>query len=294
MCGIVGAAARRDIVPVLIEGLRRLEYRGYDSCGVAAASTRARSIWCSTVSRVNDLAAKAKEHARRHRHRAHALGDARRAADRERAPASSRAARSRWSTTASSRTTTSCAPSCRRKGYRFESQTDTEVIAHLVHSLYAGRPARRGAARREAAGRRLRHRGGREERARHAWSARAPAARWSSASARREFPRLRRAGARRHHRPHRLPRGRRRRRHRPATAGAWSMRDGRAVDARGAHRQDQRRGGRARAVPAFHAEGDLRAAARGGRHAGERRRRSAPELFGAEADADARRHRARC
>ena len=35
MCGIVGAAARRDIVPVLIEGLRRLEYRGYDSCGVA-------------------------------------------------------------------------------------------------------------------------------------------------------------------------------------------------------------------------------------------------------------------
>ena len=35
MCGIVGAAARRNIVPVLIEGLRRLEYRGYDSCGVA-------------------------------------------------------------------------------------------------------------------------------------------------------------------------------------------------------------------------------------------------------------------
>ena len=35
MCGIVGAAARRDIVPVLIEGLRRLEYRGYDSAGVA-------------------------------------------------------------------------------------------------------------------------------------------------------------------------------------------------------------------------------------------------------------------
>src|SRR6185503_17524336 len=36
MCGIVGAAARRNIVPVLIEGLKRLEYRGYDSCGVAA------------------------------------------------------------------------------------------------------------------------------------------------------------------------------------------------------------------------------------------------------------------
>ena len=35
MCGIVGAIAQRDIVPVLVEGLRRLEYRGYDSAGVA-------------------------------------------------------------------------------------------------------------------------------------------------------------------------------------------------------------------------------------------------------------------
>ena len=35
MCGIVGAVAEFDIVPVLLEGLRRLEYRGYDSCGVA-------------------------------------------------------------------------------------------------------------------------------------------------------------------------------------------------------------------------------------------------------------------
>ena len=35
MCGIVGAVSTRNIVPVLIEGLKRLEYRGYDSCGVA-------------------------------------------------------------------------------------------------------------------------------------------------------------------------------------------------------------------------------------------------------------------
>ena len=35
MCGIVGAVAQRDVVPVLIEGLRRHEYRGYDSAGVA-------------------------------------------------------------------------------------------------------------------------------------------------------------------------------------------------------------------------------------------------------------------
>ena len=35
MCGIVGAAADRDIVPILLEGLRKLEYRGYDSAGIA-------------------------------------------------------------------------------------------------------------------------------------------------------------------------------------------------------------------------------------------------------------------
>ena len=35
MCGIVGAVAERNVVPILIEGLRRLEYRGYDSAGIA-------------------------------------------------------------------------------------------------------------------------------------------------------------------------------------------------------------------------------------------------------------------
>src|SRR5438128_10256655 len=35
MCGIVGAVSTKNIVPILIEGLKRLEYRGYDSCGVA-------------------------------------------------------------------------------------------------------------------------------------------------------------------------------------------------------------------------------------------------------------------
>src|ERR1051325_2633147 len=38
MCGIVGAVATRDVVPILIEGLRRLEYRGYDSAGVAGVN----------------------------------------------------------------------------------------------------------------------------------------------------------------------------------------------------------------------------------------------------------------
>jgi len=35
MCGIVGAIAERNVVPILLEGLRRLEYRGYDSAGIA-------------------------------------------------------------------------------------------------------------------------------------------------------------------------------------------------------------------------------------------------------------------
>ncbi|HDR9383127.1 TPA: glutamine--fructose-6-phosphate aminotransferase, partial [Burkholderia multivorans] len=60
MCGIVGAVAQRNIVPVLIEGLRRLEYRGYDSCGVAVleadAPKRARS-----VARVADLDAQVRD-----------------------------------------------------------------------------------------------------------------------------------------------------------------------------------------------------------------------------------------
>ena len=54
MCGIVAGASLRDIVPVMLEGLRRLEYRGYDSCGVAVLKgskiERARS-----VARVKDL-----------------------------------------------------------------------------------------------------------------------------------------------------------------------------------------------------------------------------------------------
>ena len=44
MCGIVGAVAQRDIVPVLLEGLKRLEYRGYDSCGVAVHQQGRRAV----------------------------------------------------------------------------------------------------------------------------------------------------------------------------------------------------------------------------------------------------------
>ena len=55
MCGIVGAVSTRNIVPILVQGLQRLEYRGYDSCGVAVhvgGLQRARS-----TSRVAELLA---------------------------------------------------------------------------------------------------------------------------------------------------------------------------------------------------------------------------------------------
>src|ERR1043165_9434860 len=59
MCGIVGAASRRDIVPILVEGLRRLEYRGYDSAGVAVVNNSAVKR-VRAAGRVAELASQAK------------------------------------------------------------------------------------------------------------------------------------------------------------------------------------------------------------------------------------------
>ena len=138
MCGIVGAVAQRNIVPVLIEGLRRLEYRGYDSCGVAVLANgephRARS-----VARVADLDDQVRE--------THLEGI-------------TGIAHTRWATHGApvtdnahpifSRNSLALVHNgiienyealremLRGKGYEFVSQTDTEVIAHLVHSLYQG------------------------------------------------------------------------------------------------------------------------------------------------------------
>jgi glucosamine--fructose-6-phosphate aminotransferase (isomerizing) len=136
MCGIVGAAARRDIVPTLVEGLRRLEYRGYDSCGVALLHDGGIGL-VRTVSRVSDLASRLK-------HTAGTTG----------------IAHTRWATHGAPATENAhpivsrgdiavvhngiienheaLRAELQKQGYRFESQTDTEVIAHLVHSLYGG------------------------------------------------------------------------------------------------------------------------------------------------------------
>ena len=55
MCGIVGAVAQRDVVPILIEGLRRLEYRGYDSAGVAVLNGTGAIKRLRTVGKVRML-----------------------------------------------------------------------------------------------------------------------------------------------------------------------------------------------------------------------------------------------
>ncbi len=55
MCGIVGAVAQRDVVPILIEGLRRLEYRGYDSAGVAVLNGTGTIKRLRTVGKVRML-----------------------------------------------------------------------------------------------------------------------------------------------------------------------------------------------------------------------------------------------
>src|SRR4051812_1085131 len=56
MCGIVGAVAQRDVAPILLEGLRRLEYRGYDSAGMAIIDTHQQIQRHRAVGKVKELA----------------------------------------------------------------------------------------------------------------------------------------------------------------------------------------------------------------------------------------------
>src|SRR5262245_50908173 len=136
MCGIVGAAARRDIVPVLIEGLRRLEYRGYDSCGVALVRDGGIGL-TRTVSRGSGLRAQVKgstgvtgvAHTRWATHGAPATENAHPLLSRgEIAVVHNGIIENHDELRAE----------LKARGYEFASQTDTEVIAHLIHSLYQG------------------------------------------------------------------------------------------------------------------------------------------------------------
>ncbi|WP_159016647.1 glutamine--fructose-6-phosphate transaminase (isomerizing) [Cognatiluteimonas profundi] len=137
MCGIVGAIADRDVVPVLIEGLKRLEYRGYDSAGIAVVTEdRVRRV--RRTGRVSEMESAAKAE-----HFTSSLG----------------IGHTRWATHGGV-TEDNAHPHIshgelalvhngiienheqqrerlRGLGYTFESQTDTEVIAHLIHHYRA-------------------------------------------------------------------------------------------------------------------------------------------------------------
>ncbi|TFZ43206.1 glutamine--fructose-6-phosphate transaminase (isomerizing) [Stenotrophomonas maltophilia] len=135
MCGIVGAIADRDVVPVLIEGLKRLEYRGYDSSGIAVIDQGERRDVrrVRRTGRVSEMAT---------------------AAEAEGFTAVLGIGHTRWATHGGV-TEANAHPhishgvalvhngiienheeqreKLRALGYSFESQTDTEVIAHLIH-----------------------------------------------------------------------------------------------------------------------------------------------------------------
>ena len=138
MCGIVGAASHKNIVDVLVEGLRRLEYRGYDSCGFAVindADTKHPIARARTTARVSELADQGKEFQG-------TLG----------------IAHTRWATHGKPDTQNAhphisndliavvhngiienyeaLRAELKTAGYVFTSETDTEVIAHLIHREY--------------------------------------------------------------------------------------------------------------------------------------------------------------
>jgi len=138
MCGIVGAVADRNVVPVLIEGLKRLEYRGYDSAGIAVLNRGKRLIRQRTVGKVRGL----EEALQQDPFDGH-LG----------------IAHTRWAThgVPSERNAhphisrdglaivhngiienyEELREQLKRSGYEFSSDTDTEVIAHRVHFNHA-------------------------------------------------------------------------------------------------------------------------------------------------------------
>jgi glucosamine--fructose-6-phosphate aminotransferase (isomerizing) len=137
MCGIVGAVARENVVPILIEGIRRLEYRGYDSSGLAVVNGSLQRL--VSTARVADLAAQAEA--------THISG-------------TTGISHTRWAThgaptPANAHPHTShdeiavvhngiienfeaLRDRLQQQGYRFITQTDTEVIAHLIHANYHG------------------------------------------------------------------------------------------------------------------------------------------------------------
>lgn len=142
MCGIVGAVAQRNITPILIEGLKRLEYRGYDSCGVAlhVEGRLARSRSTSRVAELeNQIAGSGLEgftgiaHTRWATHGAPASHNAH-----PHFSPTEEGARIALVHNGIIENHDELRSELTGLGYVFTSQTDTEVIAHLVDHMYNG------------------------------------------------------------------------------------------------------------------------------------------------------------
>ncbi len=146
MCGIVAAVSTQNIVPILVQGLQRLEYRGYDSCGVAVYAgglKRARS-----TARVAELQAQVSAehleggtgiaHTRWATHGAPAVHNAHPHFSHGTGDVGDKAGRVALVHNGIIENHEELRRTLQAKGYVFNSQTDTEVIVHLVDSLYDG------------------------------------------------------------------------------------------------------------------------------------------------------------
>jgi len=153
MCGIVGGVSTRNIVPVLVQGLQRLEYRGYDSCGVAVHTgslgaqggglQRARS-----TARVAELMEQVRSgqmqggtgiaHTRWATHGAPVVHNAHPHFSHGTGAANDAPGRVALVHNGIIENHDELRAALQSRGYVFQSQTDTEVIAHLIDSLYNG------------------------------------------------------------------------------------------------------------------------------------------------------------
>jgi glucosamine--fructose-6-phosphate aminotransferase (isomerizing) len=153
MCGIVGAVSSRNIVPILVQGLQRLEYRGYDSCGVAVHAASLGDIQgglqrARSTARVSELMAQIEHdhvqggtgiaHTRWATHGAPAVHNAHPHFSHGSGQDTSKPGRVALVHNGIIENHDELRAELQALGYVFNSQTDTEVIAHLVDSLYNG------------------------------------------------------------------------------------------------------------------------------------------------------------
>ncbi len=141
MCGIVGAASSRNVVPILIDGIRRLEYRGYDSTGLAIVdgADGGRLERLVSTARVADLAAQVDA---RHLAGTTGISHTRWATHGAPSPVNAHPHTSREEIAVVHNGIIENFEALRARlqalGYEFRTQTDSETIAHLVHAHWHG------------------------------------------------------------------------------------------------------------------------------------------------------------